>query len=160
MPNKYRLHLHLASTRLWVRQDLSQSTITLTLHGFPGSLTPLWPHDADVAEGGWIIFSRRFIMRSCSCRHWTCRRFCWCMARRTSLHVSSMARLDLLCCCNMACITRSFFLFMDRCLLACLFLAEVGWELEKRELTFESRQCLVTRDHLWFQELIVSSYMI
>lgn len=106
------------------------------LQGFPGSLTPLWPHDADGAEEGWIIFSRRFIIRSCSCRHWTWRRFCWCKARRTSLHVSSMARLDLFCCCSMACITRSFFLFMNRCLLACLFLAEVGWELEKREGTF------------------------
>ena len=87
-----------------------------------------------MAVGGWIIFSRRFIIRSCSCRHWTWRRFCWCMARRTSLHVSSMARLDLFCCCNMACITRSFFLFMDRCLLERLFLADVGCELGEQRM--------------------------
>lgn len=103
------------------------------LYGFPGSFTPLWPHGADAVAGSWIIFSRRFIIRSCSCRHWTWMRFCWCTARRTSLHVSSMARLDLFCCCSMACKTRTFFLFKDRCLLAFLFLAEIGWELGTRD---------------------------
>lgn len=109
-----------------IKYKTAMTTVALTLHGFPGSLTPLWPHDADVVEGDWIIFSSRFIIRSCSCRHWTWSRFCWCRARRTSRHVSSMARLDLLCCCSMACITRSFFLFMDSCLLARRLLAEVG----------------------------------
>lgn len=75
-------------------------------------------------------------MRSCSCRHWSCRRLCCFRARWTSLQVSSMARLDLFCCCSMACISRSFFFFMDSCLLACPLLAEVGWELreEKQKL--------------------------
>lgn len=101
------------------------------LQGFPESFAPLWPHAGELAGKGWIIFSRRFIMRSCSCRHWTCRRFCWWMARRTSLHVSSMARQDLLCCCSMACMTCTFFFFRDSRLLACL-LDDMGWELENQ----------------------------
>lgn len=146
-------------------RELSQTTmttVTLPLHGFPDSLTPLWPHDAGAVEGDWIIFSRRFIIRSCSCRHWTWSRFCWCRARRTSLHVSSMARLDLFCCCSMACITRSFFLLMDSCLLARRLLAEVGRQLESREwrsrnyaISSLRRLCLVlaSRAHLWVKEV-------
>lgn len=74
------------------------------------------------------------------------------MARRTSLHVSSMARLDLFCCCNMACITRSFFLFMDMCLLERLFLADVGCELGEQRMDLLEQ---VIRDHLWVQEVII-----
>lgn len=105
-------------------------------HCFPELFTTLWPHCAAVVKVGWIIFSRRFIMRSCICMHWTCRRFCWCMARRTSLHMSSMARLDLFCCCSMACISRSFFLFIDSRLLASPFLDELGWELGNERRIF------------------------
>lgn len=56
------------------------------------------------------IFSSRLIMRSCSCRLCTWRRFCWSSTRRTSRHVSSMARLSLRCSSSMASSSRSFFL--------------------------------------------------
>lgn len=56
-----------------------------------------------------IIFSSRPIMRSCSWRLCTCSRFCWSSTRRTSRHVSSMARLSLRCSSSMASSSRSFF---------------------------------------------------
>lgn len=68
---------------------------------------------------GWvtagIIFSKRFIIRSWSWRLCTCRKFCWCITRRTSWHASSTARLNLRCSCSIASKIRSFFRRSDTC---------------------------------------------